>query len=154
MLLCASAWLPLVKHREGMEVLALIKPLACFRLNCAQATERKGEELMPPGSSQHPSPPNLAQLVQAAGTGSLAPKLFQHILLTLLIPLCSPARPAVPLPEDGPEPANCTSKLPRVSITGLLSSAVILGTAGPCLAVWDRMVTGSIPRLFLFTVAC
>lgn len=129
MWLCARARLPLVKHREGMEVPALIKPLACFRLNCAQATGRKGEELVPPVSSQHPSPPNLAQLVQAAGTGSLAPRLFQHSLLTLLIPLCSPARPAVPLPGDGPEPANCTSKLPCVSITGLLSSGVILGTA-------------------------
>lgn len=111
-------WLPLVKHREGMKVPALIKPLACFRLNCAQATGRKGEEVMPPGSSQHPSPPNLAQLVQAAGTDSLAPRLFQHSLLTPLIPLCSPARPAVPLPGDGLEPANCTSELPRVSITG------------------------------------
>lgn len=123
--------LPLVRHREGMKVPALMLLLACFRLNCAQATGRKGEELMPPGSSQHPSPPSLAQLMQAAGTGSLAPRLFQHSLLTPLIPLCSPGRPAVPLPGDGLEPANCTSKLPRVSITGVVILWCYFGDCWP-----------------------
>lgn len=130
MSLCArvtnTVCVPLVKHREGMKVPALIKALACFRLNSAQATGRKGEELLPPGSRQHPSPPNLVQLVQTADTGSLAPRLFQHSLLTLLIPLCSPARPAVPLPGDGPEPANCTSKRPRVSIAGVVIHSLVI----------------------------
>lgn len=135
-----------------MKVPALMLPLACFRLNCAQATGRKGEE---PASNQHLSPPNLAQLMQAAGTGSLAPRLFQHSLLTLLIPLCV-LLPGSLCPCQGMAqslliaPASC-----HVSPSlGLLFSGVILGTAGPCLAAWDRMVTGSIPCPFPFTTAC
>lgn len=142
---------PSGQTQRGVKVPALIEPLACFRLNCAQTTGRKGEELMAPGRSQRPSPPNLAQLVQAAGTGSLAPRLFQHSLLTLLIPSCSPASPAVPLPGGGPEPANCTSKAAAcLHHWGCRSLLLFWGL----LTVWDRMVTGSIPCPFLFPISC
>lgn len=54
-----------------------------------------------------------AQTVHTAGTAfsAVAHRLFQHGLLTLIIPLFSPARPAVPLPGGVPEPANCISEL-------------------------------------------
>jgi len=116
----------------------------------------EGEEPMLPGSSQHPSPPSPAQRVHAAGSGSSAMthRLFKHSLLTPLIPLFSPARPAATLPGGGPEPANCASELqcaspsPRVLFPG-----VVLGAAGPCRAVWEGAVSSSTLCPFPFAIS-
>lgn len=70
--------------------------------------------------------------MRAAGAGSSAAtcRLFKHSLLTLLIPLFSPARPAAPLPGGGPEPANCASKLQCVSPSP--GGVVLWGHLGGC----------------------
>lgn len=75
-------------------------------------------------------------------------------LLTLLIPLFSLARLPAPLPGGGPEPANYTSDLQCGSPSpGLSFSGVVLGAAGPCPAVQDRVVSCSTPCHFPFTIS-